>query len=113
MSSKVRLVRDSASAAFSLTICSYAACTFQGQPLLRTVIALSAAATLLYTPLLKRLTGIKNATVAAVITASPLAGALAAGAVSVPSRRLLHIPAIPARNSSKPALVRQCGEALR
>jgi 4-hydroxybenzoate polyprenyltransferase len=54
----------------------------QGQPLLRTVIALSAAATLLYTPLLKRLTGIKNATVAAVITASPLAGALAAGAVS-------------------------------
>ena len=54
----------------------------QGQPLLRVVIALSAAATLLYTPLLKRLTGIKNATVAAVITASPLAGALAAGAVS-------------------------------
>lgn len=54
----------------------------QAQPLLRTVIALSAAATLLYTPLLKRLTGIKNATVAAVITASPLAGALAAGAVS-------------------------------
>ena len=45
------------------------------------VIALSAAATLLYTPVLKRLTGIKNATVAAVITASPLAGALAAKAV--------------------------------
>lgn len=55
----------------------------QSQPLLRTVIALSAAATLLYTPLLKRLTGIKNATVAAVITASPIAGALAAGAVSL------------------------------
>jgi 4-hydroxybenzoate polyprenyltransferase len=53
----------------------------QGELPLRIVIALSAAATLLYTPVLKRLTGIKNATVAAVITASPLAGALAAKAV--------------------------------
>lgn len=53
----------------------------QGELPLRMVIALSAAATLLYTPVLKRLTGVKNATVAAVITASPLAGALAAKAV--------------------------------
>lgn len=56
----------------------------QGQSALRSVIAMSAAATVLYTPLLKRLTGVKNATVAAVITASPLAGALAAGAVPCP-----------------------------
>ena len=48
---------------------------------LRGVVALSAAATLLYTPVLKRLTGVKNAAVAAVIALAPLAGALAAGAV--------------------------------
>lgn len=64
---------------------------FMGQPLLRTVIALSAAATLLYTPILKRLTGIKNATVAAVITASPLAGALAAGAGRAGIARLVPL----------------------
>lgn len=45
--------------------------------------AFSAAVTLLYTPLFKKLTAIKNATVATVIALAPLAGALAAGAVSV------------------------------
>eukprot|EP00891_Asterochloris_glomerata_P005209 jgi/Astpho2/5209/fgenesh1_pg.00074_%23_30_t len=49
-------------------------------PLLRTIIAASAALTLLYTPLLKQLTWIKNACVAAVVAASPFAGALAARA---------------------------------
>lgn len=48
---------------------------------LRSIVAFSAAATLLYTPLFKRLTGVKNATVATVIALAPLAGALAAGAV--------------------------------
>jgi 4-hydroxybenzoate polyprenyltransferase len=46
------------------------------------VIASSAAATLLYTPLLKGITVVKNATVAAIIAASPVAGALAARTVS-------------------------------
>ena len=50
--------------------------------MLRTVIAASAALTLLYTPVLKQLTWIKNACVAAVVAASPFAGALAARAVS-------------------------------
>jgi 4-hydroxybenzoate polyprenyltransferase len=49
---------------------------------LRSIVAFSAAATLLYTPLFKKLTAIKNATVATVIALAPLAGALAAGAVS-------------------------------
>ena len=49
--------------------------------MLRTIITASAAATLLYTPLLKRLCVVKNACVAAVIAASPVAGAVAAGAV--------------------------------
>ena len=53
----------------------------QEPPLLRAIIAFSAAATLLYTPLLKRVTGVKTATVAAIIALSPMAGALAAGAV--------------------------------
>jgi 4-hydroxybenzoate polyprenyltransferase len=49
---------------------------------LRSIIAFSAAATLLYTPVFKKLTAIKNATVATVIALAPVAGALAAGAVS-------------------------------
>jgi len=48
---------------------------------LRSVIAASAGLTILYTPLLKRMTAVKNVVVAAIIAASPLAGALAAGAV--------------------------------
>ena len=50
--------------------------------LLRLIVAASAGATLAYTPVLKRLPGIKNATVASIVAASPLAGALAAGKVS-------------------------------
>lgn len=53
--------------------------------LLRVVIAGSAAITLLYTPYLKHLCVVKNASVALVIAASPIAGALAAGAVRLPS----------------------------
>ena len=49
---------------------------------LRSVIAASAGLTILYTPVLKRMTAVKNLVVAAIIAASPLAGALAAGAVS-------------------------------
>lgn len=48
---------------------------------LRSVIATSAGLTVMYTPLLKRMTAIKNIVVAAIVAASPLAGALAAGAV--------------------------------
>lgn len=56
-----------------------AAC-LMAHPGLRLIVAASATATLLYTPVLKRISFIKNATVAAVIAAAPLAGALAAGA---------------------------------
>ena len=49
-------------------------------PGVRAITAASAAATVLYTPLLKRLPLVKTCTVAAVISAAPLAGALAAGA---------------------------------
>lgn len=55
----------------------------QEPPALRIIIAASAAATLLYTPLLKRVTLVKNVAVAAVIALSPVSGALAAGAVRV------------------------------
>lgn len=56
---------------------------------LRSIIALSAGATLLYTPVFKKLTAIKNVTVASVIALAPLAGALAAGAGEVGVQRLL------------------------
>lgn len=56
-------------------------CCAQEPPLLRFIIAFSAGATLLYTPFLKRMTAVKNIAVAAVIALSPVAGALAAGAV--------------------------------
>lgn len=61
--------------------CLIAACLMEPSRL-RSIVAFSAAATLLYTPLFKKLTAIKNATVATVIALAPLAGALAAGAVS-------------------------------
>ncbi|CAL5225213.1 g7998 [Coccomyxa viridis] len=48
-------------------------------PALRAIIATSAAATLLYTPVLKRLTFVKNVAVASVIALTPLTGALALG----------------------------------
>lgn len=64
---------------------------FLPDPRMRTVIASSAAVTLLYTPVLKRISFLKNAAVAATIAAAPLAGALAAGAVG----RQLHIVAVP------------------
>lgn len=48
---------------------------------LRAIVAASAAATLLYTPVLKRICCVKNAVVAATIAASPLAGGLASGQV--------------------------------
>jgi len=50
-------------------------------PRLRFIIAASAAITLLYTPILKRISFLKNAAVAATIAAAPCAGALASGAV--------------------------------
>lgn len=56
---------------------------------LRSIVAYSAGATLLYTPFFKRLTAIKNATVASVIALAPLAGALAAGAGEEGMRRLV------------------------
>lgn len=59
------------------------ACTLMDS-VLRLIIALSAAATLAYTPILKRMTAMKNLTVAFIIAASPLAGALATGLVRCP-----------------------------
>ncbi len=41
----------------------------------RAIVAYSAAATLLYTPLFKRLTAVKNAAVASVVALAPIAGA--------------------------------------
>lgn len=61
--------------------CLITACLMEPSRL-RSIVAFSAAATLLYTPLFKKLTAIKNATVATVIALAPVAGALAAGAVS-------------------------------
>jgi 4-hydroxybenzoate polyprenyltransferase len=49
--------------------------------LLRFIIAMSAGATLIYTPVLKRMMVAKNLTVAFIIAASPLTGALAASGV--------------------------------
>ena len=60
-----------------------AACLMDSLPL-RSVIALSAGLTILYTPFLKRISVLKNLVVAAVIALSPLAGALAVGAVRPP-----------------------------
>eukprot|EP00882_Tetradesmus_deserticola_P001428 GHRQ01001544.1.p1 GENE.GHRQ01001544.1~~GHRQ01001544.1.p1 ORF type:complete len:398 (+),score=162.08 GHRQ01001544.1:442-1635(+) len=68
--------------------CLIAACLMEPSRL-RSIVAFSAAATLLYTPLFKRLTGVKNATVATVIALAPLAGALAAGAGDAGLLRLL------------------------
>ena len=56
-----------------------AACFFPSMQL-RLIIAASAATTLLYTPILKRISFVKNAAVAATIAGAPLAGALAVGA---------------------------------
>lgn len=50
-----------------------AAC-FMESPQLRSIVAFSAGATLLYTPLFKKLTAIKNATVASVVALAPIAG---------------------------------------
>lgn len=75
----------------ALYIAVLIATCFMAQSALRSVIAVSAAATLLYTPLLKQVTGLKNATVAAVIAASPLAGALAAGAGQLGVTKLLPL----------------------
>ncbi|CAK0787933.1 hypothetical protein CVIRNUC_011155 [Coccomyxa viridis] len=55
-----------------------AACILE-PPALRLIIAASAAATLLYTPVLKRLTAVKNLSVALVIALTPLTGALSLG----------------------------------
>jgi geranylgeranylglycerol-phosphate geranylgeranyltransferase len=50
---------------------------------LRLIVAASSVLTLLYTPIFKKTGLLKNASVAAVITGAPLAGALAAGAPSL------------------------------
>lgn len=65
-----------------------AACFFTSMQL-RLIIAASAATTLLYTPVLKRISFVKNAAVAATIAGAPLAGALAAGASAAHLRAAL------------------------
>ena len=51
--------------------------------MLRLIIASSAASTLLYTPVLKRLTAVKNLSVALIIALTPLTGALCLGQVEL------------------------------
>eukprot|EP00879_Flechtneria_rotunda_P001584 GHRR01001743.1.p1 GENE.GHRR01001743.1~~GHRR01001743.1.p1 ORF type:complete len:404 (+),score=95.94 GHRR01001743.1:144-1355(+) len=68
--------------------CLIAACLMEPTRL-RSIVAFSAAATLLYTPLFKKVTAVKNVTVAVVIALAPLAGALAAGAGDAGLLRLL------------------------
>ena len=63
------------------------ACTMKPHAL-RMLIAASAAATMAYTPLLKRCTLVKNVVVAGVIASAPIAGGLAARMVS----RILPTP---------------------
>ena len=67
----------------------------QEPPALRAIVAFSAAATLLYTPVLKRMTFIKNLAVAAVIALTPLTGALALGQVSIYTVRSVHNIVVP------------------
>lgn len=71
----------------SSSVCMHAdagGAVVQEPPALRAVVAASAAATLLYTPVLKRLTLVKNVAVASVIALTPLTGALALGQVREP-----------------------------
>ena len=56
---------------------------------MRLIVAASAAITLLYSPILKRISLVKNAAVAATIAAAPLAGAIAAGAAGAHLRATL------------------------
>lgn len=58
--------------------------------MLRLIIAFSAASTLLYTPVLKRIIAVKNLSVALVIALTPLTGALCLGQV----RLLSHLQKI-------------------
>ena len=58
-------------------------------PALRGIVAASSAITVAYTPILKRVTALKNLAVAFIIAASPLSGALA---VAVPPSPLLDAP---------------------
>lgn len=68
------------------------ACTLP-DTILRLIIAISAAATLAYTPILKRMTAMKNLTVAFIIAASPLSGALATGLAAEAWTRVLPLSA--------------------
>lgn len=67
-----------------------AACLME-QPAVRAIVAFSAGATLLYTPLFKRVTIIKNALVASVIALAVLGGAIAAGSVSAGVPLSIHV----------------------
>lgn len=58
----------------------------------RLIVALSSALTVLYTPVLKKRTLVKNCVVACIIAAAPLAGALAAGAGGGPGLRAVLAP---------------------
>lgn len=60
---------------------------------MRLLIAGSSALTVLYTPLFKRQTFVKNCVVAATIAAAPLGGALAAGAAG-PALRAVAAPCL-------------------
>lgn len=75
------------------------ACTLPDS-MLRLIIALSAAATLAYTPVLKRMTAMKNLTVAFIIAGSPLAGAFATGLVRISTLFFRHGNIVIARRHS-------------
>jgi 4-hydroxybenzoate polyprenyltransferase len=66
-------------AASSYILVLLAACLLPDAKM-RLIVAASVAITLLYSPILKRISLVKNAAVAATIAAAPLTGALAAGA---------------------------------
>lgn len=72
--------------AILLTLMLYVAVLVAGcvmePPALRMIVAASVTSTLFYTPVLKKLTLIKNLAVAFVIAAAPVSGALGVGSVS-------------------------------
>lgn len=67
------------------------ACTLEVS-LLRWTAAAAATATLLYTPVLKGIMGVKNLTVAFIIAASPFCGAIATGTVRPVSSQFPSLP---------------------
>lgn len=75
-------VSPDAAVLFSSVVYSAVLCCacFMDFPSLRAIVSVSAGVTMLYTPFFKKVTTLKNATVAVIIALAPVSGALAAGA---------------------------------